>query len=171
MKKLLILIILAGIVVFVSKDNEYVEIPSSSIRMRVIANSNDKEDQAKKVEIKSILQEKLYEVTKKAKTSREVDSLIEENQEKIDSELKEEIENRGLGVSFSSNYGMNYFPEKTFKGLTYKSGNYKSYVLTLGDGEGENWWCVLYPPLCLVDDEASEYEYHYLIKDTLSKYN
>lgn len=171
MKKLIVLIILAVGITFLSNSNEYVEIPSSSIRMRVIANSNKEEDQNKKVEIKSILEEKLYDLTKGAKSEEEIDRTIEENKSSIDEYLKSEISNRGLDVAFTSNYGLNYFPEKEFKGLTYKSGNYKSYVLTLGTGEGENWWCVLYPPLCLVDENKEDYEYHYLIKDILAKYN
>lgn len=171
MKKLLILIIVAIGVSYLSNSNEYVEIPSSSIRMRVVANSDSEEDQNKKVVIKSILEEKLYEITRNVKSSEEVDKAISDNKEIIDEYLKSKIDEKGLGVNFTSNYGLNYFPEKDFKGLTYKSGNYKSYVVTLGEGEGENWWCVLYPPLCLIDEEKEDYEYHYLIKDILDKYN
>ena len=76
-----------------------------------------------------------------------------------------------LDALYSSNFGYNYFPEKEFKGLNYKSGYYKSFVVTLDEGEGENWWCVLYPPLCLVDENKDDYEYHSLIKDTILKYN
>ncbi len=171
MKKLIILIIVAAGVSVFANNNEYVEIPSSSIRMRVIANSDKDEDQNKKIIVKSILEEKLYEISKDAKSLEEVDERIESSKNDIDDYLKDEIKSRNLGVTFKSNYGENYFPEKEFKGLVYKSGNYKSYVVTLGSGEGENWWCVLYPPLCLVDEKTSDYEYHYLIKDALSKYN
>ena len=61
MKQLILLIVIAGIVVFCSNENEYLEIPSSSIRMRVIANSNSEEDQADKYIVKSFVEEKLYE--------------------------------------------------------------------------------------------------------------
>lgn len=171
MKKLIILVILAVGISYISKSNEYVEIPSTSIRMRVIANSDSKEDQNKKIVVKSLLEEKLYDLIKDAKSSREIDEVIEENKNDIDSYLSEEIEKKKMDVSFSSSYGLNYFPEKEFKGLVYKAGNYKSYVVTLGKGSGENWWCVLYPPLCLIDEKVDEYEYHYLIKDILDKYN
>lgn len=171
MKKLIILIILAVMVTLVSQSNEYVEIPSSSIRMRVIANSNDKVDQEKKIEVKSILEETLYNITKDVENLEDIDSEITNNKDSIDEAIEKEIKKRDLNVDFTSSYGMNYFPEKNFKGLTYKAGNYKSYVLTLGEGEGENWWCVLYPPLCLVDENADDYEYHYLIKDAIDKYN
>lgn len=171
MKKLLILIVLAVCATYITKDEEYVEIPSSSIRMRVIAASDKKEDQKKKKEIKSILEEKLYEVIDGEEDIDKVDQKIVENKEVIDSAIEEKIKKDNMQLTFTSNYGKNYFPEKTFKGLTYKAGNYKSYVVTLGEGKGENWWCVLYPPLCLVDENSAEYEYHYLIKDMLDKYN
>ncbi len=171
MKKLLILIIAAVAVSIFSSKEEYVPIPSSSIRMRVIASSNSKKDQEEKIEVKSLLEEKLYDLTKNAKSIDEIDDLIIENQSSIDKYITEEMSNRNKKITLTSNYGLNYFPEKTYKGEIYKAGNYKSYVVTLGSGKGENWWCVLYPPLCQIDENVSDYEYHYLIKDALSKYN
>ncbi len=170
-KQLIILIILALGVVYISKNNEYVEIPSSSIRMRVVANSDSKEDQAKKIIIKSLVEEKVYDVIKNAKSEKEVDEIINDKKDEIDEAIEDKISSLNLGVKFTSNYGLNYFPSKEFKGVKYKAGNYKSYVVTLDSGKGENWWCVMYPPLCLIDDNKSDYEYHSLIKDTLDKYN
>lgn len=171
MKKLIILLFIAGGVVLLSNTNEYVEIPSSSIRMRVIGASNEKEDQENKKIIKSAVEEKLYEITQNSENLSEVDEAISANLEDLDKTVSDTIDENTMNLSFKSNYGFNYFPEKEFKGLKYKAGNYKSYVVTLGEGEGENWWCVLYPPLCLVDESKSDYEYHSLIKDALDKYN
>ena len=171
MKKTIVLIIFALFAILISGNNEYVEIPSTSIRMRVIAKSNDAEDQKDKIIVKSALEEKLYELTNAATTYQEIDDTIEENIDYLDSFIEETIVKNNIDATFTSNYGYNYFPEKEFKGLTYEAGNYKSFVITLGEGEGENWWCVLYPPLCLVDENVSDYEYHSLIKDALEKYN
>ena len=62
--------------------------------------------------------------------------------------------------------GVRYIPEKTYGDITFPAGNYEALNITLGEGSGENWWCVLFPPLCLLDegtesadelsDEASE---------------
>ena len=76
-------------------------------------------------------------------------------------------------TTFRINYGMNYFPEKEYKNVIYKEGNYESLVVTLGDGLGENFWCVLFPPLCLLEGEeenTKDVEYHILVKDILKKY-
>ena len=56
-------------------------------------------------------------------------------------------------------------------GKEYKEGEYNSLVITLGNGLGDNWWCVLFPPLCLLEgEESTEVEYHSYVVDTLNKY-
>ena len=72
---------------------------------------------------------------------------------------------------YQLNYGRNYFPKKVYKGVIYEEGEYDSLVITLGKGLGENWWCVLYPPLCLIDDNntTSDVEYRSLVMDLISK--
>lgn len=171
MKKILVLSVLAMIMTLLSTNQNYVEIPTSSIRMRVIAASNSEKDQHDKIKVKSFIEKKLYEMIDGVYKEEDASRIIQENVETMDFEIDKMMKEEGLDVSFESNFGYNYFPEKSFKGMTYKAGNYKSYVVTLGKGEGENWWCVLYPPLCLIDESRDDYEYHSLIKDTILKYN
>ena len=58
--------------------------------------------------------------------------------------------------------------------MTYKEGNYESLVITLGEGMGKNWWCVLFPPICLLeaeeDQESSEVEYKFFLQELIDKY-
>ena len=69
---------------------------------------------------------------------------------------------------------MNYFPEKVYKGVKYEEGEYESFVVTLGNGMGKNWWCVLFPPLCLLEaeetEETTEVEYKFFISELIDKY-
>ena len=67
---------------------------------------------------------------------------------------------------------MNYFPSKTYKGIVYDGGYYNSLVVTLGDGEGDNWWCVLFPPLCLMEENetTSDVEYKFFVKSIIEKF-
>ena len=67
---------------------------------------------------------------------------------------------------------MNYFPEKEYKGVVYEEGEYESLVITLGNGLGENFWCVLFPPLCLLDteEEPENVEYTSFVKEVIDKY-
>ena len=57
------------------------------------------------------------------------------------------------------------------KGIEYNEGEYKSLVVTLGNGLGDNWWCVLFPPLCLLEaTESTDVEYHSYVVDLINKY-
>ena len=87
--------------------------------------------------------------------------------------LEKEMKNDNYDNNVEVNYGMNYFPEKTYKGVKYKEGEYESLVVTLGKGEGNNFWCVLFPPLCLLEaeeDDTNEVEYTSFVKELIDKY-
>ena len=70
-------------------------------------------------------------------------------------------------MSFNVNYGNNYFPEKVFKGVKYNEGYYESIVVSIGEAKGDNWWCVLFPNLCIVNDK--DVEYTSLVKEIIDK--
>ena len=79
------------------------------------------------------------------------------------------IKESNLNKTFHINYGKNFFPEKEYKNQKYKSGNYESLVIELGKASGENFWCVLFPPLCFTDKEDN-IEYKSIIKEIIDKY-
>ena len=119
--------------------------------------------------MKERLEKELFNILSTAKTTKESEILIKTNMNKIDKIVKEELAQENY--SYNIDYGMNYFPEKEYKGVKYKEGEYKSLLVTLGKGEGDNFWCVLFPPLCMMEtEEKTEVEYKFLIKDTLEKY-
>ena len=171
MKKLIITILVAASIMYMCNQNEYIKVPNNSIRMRVIANSNSEEDINNKLIVKSMLKETIKDITTGKKTYKEVDNAIKNNESLIEENIKSTLKENNINEKIEISYGENYFPEKKYKGVTYKAGNYKSYVVTLGEGKGDNFWCVLFPPLCLVDEDVSDYDYKFLIKDILSKYN
>ncbi len=165
-KKLIVLVVI--ICVLSLNKQEQVKIPKESIRFRVIANSNTKKDQNLKKKIVKNLSKRLV------KTNNLID--IESTRDYIkkdlplftdvvDKTLKENNYNR----NFHINYGKNYFPEKNYNGILYEEGEYESLVVTLGEGLGENFWCVLFPPLCFVE-ENNEVEYKSVIKEIIEKY-
>ena len=93
--------------------------------------------------------------------------IIENNIDKVDSILKK------YNVHYDISYGNNYFPEKTYKGIKYSEGNYESLVIKLGEGLGKNWWCVLFPPLCQLDNvkNLEDNEYKFFANDIINKFN
>ena len=169
MKK--ILIILSIIIVILSLNKtEKITIPKESIRFRVIANSNSEHDQNTKNElVKNLYQEieTINTYSKDIKTSREIINNNIHNFEKV---VKNTIQNEIYKDNYDINYGENYFPEKEYKGVSYEEGNYESLVITLGDGLGDNFWCVLFPPLCLLEAEETDtnkIEYTSFIKEII----
>lgn len=141
-------------------------IPQDSIRFRIIANSNTDIDQKTKLQIKEELAKNLFPLLEKSTSKEETKRIIENNQAII----KQSVEKYDL--NYSIKYGNNYFPEKEYKGITYEKGEYESLVISLGKAEGENWWCVMYPPLCLIDSKSNnmeDAEYRFYIQDIISK--
>ena len=163
MKKTLILIAII-IVIMSLNTNDTIIIPKESIRFRVIANSNSKEDQMIKEKVVSKLKKNLKTLTYTPKNINDTRQSIKDNLKIIDETLKQEVKD------YSINYGYNYFPEKVYKGIYYEEGEYESSVITLGEGIGNNFWCVLFPPLCLIDEEQDEVEYTTFIKELIDKY-
>ena len=163
MKKTLIIIAIIIVVMSLSK-NDTIIIPKESIRFRVIANSNSKEDQMIKEKVVSKLKKNLSSLTYTPKNINDTRKSIKDNLKIIDETIRQEVKD------YSINYGYNYFPEKVYKGIYYEEGEYESLVITLGEGIGNNFWCVLFPPLCLIDEEQDEVEYTTFIKELIDKY-
>ncbi len=134
------------------------EIPDDAIRIRVVPNSNSENDQEIKNKVKEELQSSMYEVLKDSKTSSEAEKIINENLNKIDKDINNLLIKEKYNKGYVLNYGYNYFPKKEYKGITYEEGYYKSLLVTLGEGKGDNWWCVLFPPLCLIEEDNTEYK-------------
>ena len=82
--------------------------------------------------------------------------------------MKKTLTDNNYSSKFDINYGKNYFPEKTYRNITYPEGEYESLVVTIGNGQGKNFWCVLFPPLCLIDEDTESYPS--LIKEIINKY-
>lgn len=164
-KKTLIFIalVLISSVYIKAKTDDIVIIPDQSLRFRVIANSNSLEDYKIKTEVKNTLEKELITLLTPANTLSETKTLIFENLDNIDEIVSSVLKSEE--IDYNINFGDNYFPKKVYKGVVYEEGNYESLVITIGKGKGDNWWCVLFPPLCLleIDDDTSDVEYQFYI--------
>ncbi len=168
MKKIIIFLFCITLCIFLKNDKEVLMIPEESIRFRVIANSDSLEDQTIKMTIKQDVETKLNKLMQTSKN-------ITEAREKIENEIPniKEILNQ-YHISYELNFGNNLFPEKVYKGVTYPSGEYESLVITLGSGKGENWWCVMFPPLCLLEAEKNninDVEYKLWVQEILKSFS
>ena len=166
MKKIIIALFLVTVLILVNNKETEVLIPKEAIRFRIIANSNKLEDQTQKLEIKKELEPIIANILSTSNSLNETRKEIKNNMYEVKNILNK------YDTDYKLNYGYNYFPEKNYKGVTYKAGEYESLVVTLGDGLGENWWCVLFPPLCLLEATEDNYDditYTTYIKEIIDK--
>lgn len=173
MKKIITIIVLIILMIVTMSKEEEVIIPKDAIRFRVIANSNDLKDQQEKKKIAKTLGNNITKLLKNQNSLQETRTTLKKNINTFTTTIQEEMKNDNYDNNVEVNYGMNYFPEKTYKGVKYKKGEYESLVVTLGKGEGNNFWCVLFPPLCLLEaeeDDTNEVEYTSFVKELIDKY-
>lgn len=171
MKKIVLIIaIITSILIYSEIKKDTVVIPNSAIRLRVIPNSNSAQDQNIKKQVKTYLEKNTYNILKDEKSIKEARKKINENIPAIEENVDRIFKDNNYDVSYNVNYGYNYFPSKTYRGITYKEGYYESIVISIGAAEGDNWWCVLFPNLCLADLEQKENsEYKSWVIETINK--
>ena len=135
------------------------EISEKLIRFHVIANSDEDKDQALKLKVRD---EVLKYIQPKLKDSESLEmsrEILKKENEKILNIAKEVIGANGYAYSVESTLSREYFPVKTYGNITLPQGEYEAYRIIIGSGEGKNWWCVMFPPICFVDITKGEVAY------------
>lgn len=130
------------------KENEYEGI----IRLHVIANSNSDFDQNLKLKVRDEIISLVGDLSDKNSIS-ESRKWVESQLDDIERKAEEVIRENGCNYRASAELGVRWIPEKTYGDMYFPAGNYEALTIVLGEGEGENWWCVLFPPLCLITEE------------------
>ena len=169
MKKKIFLILFLLLVINIYKQADTISIiPDSSIRLRVIPNSNDSLDVNIKEQVKKYLEKDVYKLTKDSDSIEEARNIISSNIPYIEKNINTIFLQNNYNLPFKVNYGDNFFPEKTYQGITYEEGMYESLAIYIGDAKGDNFWCVLFPNYCLVDTENNN-NYKSYFKELFSK--
>lgn len=176
MKKFIIILltVVVAFLVYVNVNAEVGEIiiPEAAIRVRVIANSNSIHDQSMKMKVKAMIEQSISPVLMDVDNVEDARNVINEHIEQLENDIKVLFFDNEYNENFRVNFGDNYFPEKDYRGVHYDEGEYESLVVTIGEGEGDNWWCVLFPPLCLLESEESDVEdveYQFFVTKMLDK--
>ncbi|HDX9577498.1 TPA: stage II sporulation protein R [Bacillus pseudomycoides] len=129
-----------------------VVIPKEAIRLRILANSDSKEDQElkRKVrdEVKAQIDGWVAELKSFEDARRVIQSRIPELEQTVAKTLKREGSKETFTVQFNKHIK---FPTKVYGNFIYPAGEYEAVLVTIGKGEGANWWCVLFPPMCFLD--------------------
>ena len=171
-KSIILLMVIFVFYMFVSKSVvKGLTIPDDALRIRIIPNSNSEFDQSVKRSVRDKLEITMYDLLKDAKSSEDARKIIKNNLDLVDKDVKKVLNDNNYDLGYNVNFGYNYFPEKEYKGVKYEEGYYESLLVTLGEGKGDNWWCVLFPPLCLIEgEENSKVEYKSMVEEILKKY-
>ena len=133
------------------------------IRFHVIANSNSREDQNLKLKVRDYVMPRLEtELTQKltAENSGEQETIkefISGNLEKINGWASECLTENGSDYEVNTELDVRAIPAKQYDDIYFPAGNYEALTIKIGRAEGENWWCVVFPPLCLIDSSGSAY--------------
>lgn len=127
-------------------------IPDEAIRLRILANSDSPTDQALKRKVRDEVSEVISKWVKDITDIDEARRMIAERIPHIKEIVGDVLERKSEQKSFEVKYGKNIsFPAKLYGSYLYPAGKYEAVLITLGDGKGANWWCVLFPPLCFLD--------------------
>ncbi|MFZ5968823.1 MAG: stage II sporulation protein R [Bacillota bacterium] len=123
------------------------------IRFHVLANSDSPEDQALKLKVRDKIIQEMNPKFEKSASLDETRSIIEDNLDDIREIALQQIREEGSDYDVKVSLGESIFPTKNYGSITLPAGTYEALRVVIGRGEGANWWCVLFPPLCFIDME------------------
>ena len=154
-KRFLIVLILFSFFVFLSALS-YVNAVSSDIadsvfRLHVIANSDSVEDQNLKYKVRDELLEYMNTISKNCSSKEEVIELAMEHEDDFQEIANQVVKENGYSYNVSIKIGNFSFPTKYYGDISLPAGNYDALRVEIGEASGQNWWCVMFPPLCFVD--------------------
>ncbi len=135
----------------VSKTDLQKDIASEIIRFHVIANSDLEEDQALKLKVKTALTDALRPALDKADSVEEARDILIENLPKMEDLANQVMKDNGFNYTAKASIERGYFPLKVYGDLSLPPGEYEAVRVELGSAKGQNWWCIMFPPLCFVD--------------------
>ena len=175
LKKVFVLLLLLTLFIFISALS-YVnavskDISNSVFRLHVIANSDSKEDQELKLKVRDNLLSYMNTLAKDCSSKDEVVVLAREHQEEFRQIAGQTITESGFSYPVNIEIGEADFPTKTYGDISLPAGSYDALKVEIGEAKGQNWWCVMFPPLCFVDVSSGVVPDHSKqeIKESLNK--
>lgn len=143
---------------------------NSVVRIHIRANSNNDVDQAVKLKVRDEITAYLSDALSSCTTKEEALSAIKQSMPKLEEIANNTLDNNNFDYSSAVYVDKSYFPEKKYDGYIFPEGTYDALIIELGTGEGDNWWCVAFPPLCFVPDGGeSDVVYKSWVKEILDK--
>lgn len=142
-------ILISNAMSFVNDGRRLDELRGSVLRLHILANSDNEEDQRLKLCVRDALLEQSGELFACVDSLEEAEAAAEAELHEIERIARETLESQGSSQTVTAKLVDTHFDERFYDGLTMPAGDYKALRVELGEAEGHNWWCVMYPPLCL----------------------
>lgn len=152
----ILLIILLFFIYFLLCANSYAtnissDISSSIFRLHVIANSDSEEDQKLKYQVRDNILNYINNLIDTSYSRTDVINILEDNLDNFKQIAKQTIDDNGFDYNVDLEIGNFYFPTKNYGNISFPAGSYDGLRIKIGEAKGQNWWCVLFPPLCFID--------------------
>ena len=139
------------------------------LRIHIRANSNLQEDQAIKLVVRDEVVKYLTPLLADKKSLSDAKRTVIGHKEELEKVADIVLRQYGFFYGAKCSVKVENFPERTYGDLTLKSGRYQAIIIELGEGTGDNWWCVAFPPLCFVGDGQGEIEYKSILYEWLKR--
>lgn len=159
MMKKLIYVLIFGVAIYTLLAFAPVEEPNlvqgkqmdGVVRFHVVANSNSTADQELKLMVRDAVLDYLHPKLEQVQDEGAAAQVIQHNLNQVEEVAADVLRSQGCGDQVKAYYGVFDFPAKAYGQTTFPKGKYQALRIILGEGNGENWWCCLFPPLCYVD--------------------
>lgn len=125
------------------------EIYENVLRLHVLANSDSEEDQTLKLKVRDRVLADTQELFSGIKSKTEAQSILQNELDRIENIAKCAVEEAGYSYSVKVELGEEEYPTKNYESCCFPAGEYLSLQIKIGEAEGQNWWCVLFPPMCV----------------------
>ena len=138
----------------INKIDKYTyDFKENLIRFHVLANSDTEEDQALKLKVRDAVISYLQPKLEESESIEESEQIIKQEYENLEKISKNIIYDNGYTYNITVGLQYSDFPAKQYSSVVLPAGQYKALKIVIGEGQGKNWWCVMFPPLCFVDEE------------------
>ncbi len=164
-KSLCIAFVLTVIYSTIPFQAECADIPNEVFRLHILANSDSTDDQNLKVKVRDRVLLYTENLFKSATSKENAETLISDNLQDISNVAYKEVVDNGYNYPVKAEITNMYFATRYYENYTLPSGMYDALRITIGSGEGHNWWCVMYPSICV----SSEKEQDEKAKETLNE--
>lgn len=126
------------------------------LRIHIRANSNSVEDQTVKYRVKEEVVDALIPLLSEIESFKQAKTTIEQNYSLIENVANNVLKQEGFTYKSNAKIENEYFPTRSYENITLEEGYYDALILELGSGEGDNWWCIVFPAFCFTKSQKSD---------------